>query len=362
MKKNCDDKENKGEKENNMNAIKFQPLREMRQECYNVEDYELLYFNFDGKPKRVYSNVNLSVFVDDYCNADCKFCVAQLRYENRGQLYKKYKITEDENYYNRLEEVLSYLKPINPSISLTGGEPTKSPRLTRVLEIINKCGYRKRTFTTNGSGLLDTVDGETIIQHIINNGFSHLNISKVHHNEIINQEIMKYEKGYCSNEMIGTIAAYSIANNLRPRMSCLLLKEGISTLDQMIEYMDFYRNLGIDNVIFRELMDYDNNKMVNDDKKTYCLENKVLLNDIWKEVDKNKCFEPVRNLLGYYYYVEVYKYKNVDMCSESADLVKLYQEKTKHPDVVYEMVFHPNGNLNGSWVDNEDVLLEYKKD
>ena len=35
-------------------------------------------------------------------------------------------------------------------------------------------------------------------------------------------------------------------------------------------------------------------------------------------------------------------------------------EKSNNQDVVYEMVFHPNGNLNGSWVDNEDILLEYK--
>lgn len=24
-----------------------------------------------------------------------------------------------------------------------------------------------------------------------------------------------------------------------------------------------------------------------------------------------------------------------------------------------EMIFHPNGNLNGSWVDDEDILLAY---
>lgn len=39
--------------------------------------------------------------------------------------------------------------------------------------------------------------------------------------------------------------------------------------------------------------------------------------------------------------------------------MKLYEEKAKNKDIVYEMVLHPNGNLNGSWVDNEDVLLPY---
>lgn len=51
----------------------------------------------------------------------------------------------------------------------------------------------------------------------------------------------------------------------------------------------------------------------------------------------------------------------VDMVSESANLVKLYEQKKIASDVVFEMIFHPNGKLNGSWVDNEDVLFDYKK-
>ena len=142
-------------------------------------------------------------------------------------------------------------------------------------------------------------------------------------------------------------------------MSCVLLKEGIHDLDGIIKYLNFYENLGMDNVIFRELMDFDHKNMSNLEKMTYCDANKVRLNDIWKEIDKDERFSPIRQLLGYYYYVEVYKYRSIDMVSESANLVKLYEQKEVAKDVVFEMVFHPNGNLNGSWVDNEDILLEY---
>ena len=342
-----------------MKTMKFQPLREKRQELFNVEDYTLNDFNFNGVNKRVYSNVNLSIFTDDYCNADCKFCVAQLRFENRGQMFKKDKITDDEEYFARLEYILNYLKPINPSISITGGEPSKSKRLPRILKLINKYGYRKRTFTTNGSGLLDVIEGKSILQHLIDNEFQHLNISKPHYIEEISSSIMSYKNGSCSNEMLESIFTISKANNLRPRMSCLLLKEGISTLSQMVDYMQFYQNLGVDNVIFRELMDFDVNTMINKEKINYCVDNKIRLNDIWNEVDTDSRFTPIRNLLGYYYYVEVYKFENIDIASEGANLVKIYDEKEKHKDIVYEMVFHPNGNVNGSWVDNEDILLKY---
>ena len=343
-----------------MNTLKFQPIREKRQECFNVNDYSFNNFNFEGKEKRVYSNVNLSIFTDDYCNANCKFCVAQLRFENKGQMYKKGRIASDEEYFKRLDEVLEKIRPLNPSISITGGEPTKSHRLIPILELIEKYGYRKRTLTTNGSGLFDIVNGKPIIQHITDNHFQHLNISKAHFDEEINKKIMQYETGYTSNEDIARIAAFSKANNLRPRLSCLLLKEGISSKDDILQYLDFYQKLGIDNVIFRESMDYDENAMSNHLKMQYLKENKIKLNDVWKEIDKDDRFKPIRQLLGYYYYVEVYKYQNIDMVSESANLVKLYEQKQIAEDVVFEMIFHPNGNLNGSWVDNEDILLKYK--
>lgn len=57
--------------------------------------------------------------------------------------------------------------------------------------------------------------------------------------------------------------------------------------------------------------------------------------------------------------MDVPKYQGIDMVSESANLVKLYEQKQIANDVVFEMIFHPNGNLNGSWVDNEDILLAY---
>ena len=338
----------------------FKILRTERQENYNINEFKLIPFDFNGQKKEVYENCNLSIFVDDYCNANCKFCVAQLRYENRNQAYQKKQITNDETYYKKLEEVLRLLKPLNLSVSITGGEPTKCKRLVKILEIIDKVGMRKRTITTNGSGLYDVYNGKTYLQHLIDNHFDHLNISRSHHDEDKNQSIMDYEQGYCSNEMIGKVIKDALSNNLRPRLSCLLLKDGINNKDGIVNYMSFYEQYEIENVIFRELMDYDRDRMINAQKKDYCKSNKIKLNDVWNDIDGDERFKPVLNILGYYYYVEIYQYNNITMCSESADIAVLYKEKAKHPHYVYELVFHPNGNLCGSWVDNEDILLEYE--
>lgn len=188
-----------------------------------------------------------------------------------------------------------------------------------------------------------------------------LNISKAHYDEAMNRILMPYPCGEtgCTNEALAEIIPYALSKNLRPRLSCLLLKDGIHDLPGMVDYIEFYRKLGIDNIIFRELMDYDEKTMINLEKVNYCKHNKVMLNDVWQDVDKDSRFVPEKNILGYYYYVEIYNYKGVAVCSESADLRVQKQEKDSHKDFVYEMVFHPNGNLNGSWVDSEDILLKY---
>lgn len=186
--------------------------------------------------------------------------------------------------------------------------------------LCSECGR----LTTSQDGR-DVVEGKSILQHITDNHFQHLNISKAHFDEEINKHIMQYENGYCSNDDIARIAIFAKANNLRPRMSCLLLKEGINDMNGIIRYLDYYNSLYIDNVIFRETMDYDEQAMKNHDKMAYLKNNKVYLNDIWKCIDKDNRFTPIKQLLGYYYYVEVYKYQGIDMVSESANLVKLYE-------------------------------------
>ena len=47
------------------------------------------------------------------------------------------------------------------------------------------------------------------------------------------------------------------------------------------------------------------------------------------------------------------------IASESADLNQQYAEKERTSDIVYEMVFHNNGNPCGGWIDTEEVRSSY---
>lgn len=335
-------------------------LRTLRQSVYDISNYESSRFRFAAGEKKVYRNCNLSIFVDDFCNANCKFCVAQLRYENRKRLYRKEHIDDDAEYFRRLYRVLSLVRELDPSISITGGEPSISRRLPRILSMIDELGFRKRTITTNGSGLFLQYGNERIAELLIRHRFDHLNISRCAPCEELNRRIMDYEaKGlYFSNRDLKHLLELLGGAPPKIRLSCLLLKESVRGLSELKEYVDYYSALGVDHFIFRQLMQYDH-LAVNLEKIRYCEENTVDLNEIWEAMESDSAFVPHLNLLGYYYYVEIYRYRNAIVAGEAADLRQQYLEKSKHPDTVYEMVFHTNGNLCGSWIPEEDILDPY---
>lgn len=62
----------------------------------------------------------------------------------------------------------------------------------------------------------------------------------------------------------------------------------------------------------------------------------------------------------YYYivisYLRIIK-NGCTIASEAANLERQYKEKGNHPDTVYEMVFHTDGKLCGSWIPNEERLM-----
>jgi len=120
--------------------------------------------DFWGAVRPVYANANLSLYSGQRCNARCPFCVEELRPASRGGtlVSQKRVETDDARYFAALEEVLRTVRPLDPSVSVTGGEPSKDPRLPLILRTIAAFGSRKRTMTTNGSGLLDAVEGKTV--------------------------------------------------------------------------------------------------------------------------------------------------------------------------------------------------------
>lgn len=337
---------------------------------YNINDYELVPFEFETGKRRVYKNFNFSIILDHcYCNYRCPFCVYELRQNNHNMIYDQEHIEDYDKYLTRLEEVLKMIRPLNPSISLTGGEPTLIPIFNDVLKMIDDLGFRKRCITTNGSQLLKKQNnGNTTLENLMKYHWNHLNISRASANDEINRRIMSpCDSNYCSMNTLKEVI--QITNNseyCKHRISCLLLKESVNSVDKMKEFVDSFVYIGANNFIFRELMDYDQTAK-NTSIMNYSKENKIRLYDLWHDMENEKyreIFHPFLTIKGYYYYLELYKLYNdtVTVAGETADLKIQDMEKNKpgNKDVVYEMVFHSDGNLCGSWIHTEDILDKYK--
>ncbi|MCR5209147.1 MAG: radical SAM protein [Lachnospiraceae bacterium] len=319
---------------------------------FEPEEYEWIEDTGGITDKKIYKNFNFTIFVDSYCNADCKFCIEQIKTENTGCIEKR-SLKNKEEYIAKLDAVLEKIRPLNPSVSITGGEPLLCPWFKDVLILLKKYQFRKTVITTNGSNILELVDD------IADAGISHVNFSRPHFDPAVVQDIMRFKDPHFADyfgelrEAIGKLQAKGV----RTRFNCILTKNGINSVEMMKAYMDYVLSLDCHHVVFRELMSFNENIALNEEKKTYARDNRIAVNTLWKEIDGDKDFACVMNMQGHYYYIEIYEYKDLTMVSERANLKCLEDSYVKNEDYIYEMVFHPNGNLCAGWTEDKDVIM-----
>jgi cyclic pyranopterin phosphate synthase len=315
--------------------------------------------DFDGEGRDVYANANLSVYSAQTCNARCAFCVEELRPASRGRDLGAQRAVEadDGRWFAALDRVLDVVqRDLRPSVSVTGGEPSKDPRLPRVLRTLAARGARKRTVTTNGSGLLDVREGQRVVDWIAETRVRHLNVSRAHPEQEHNARLMRYAEGPTS-DMMRVIVDAARAGGTRVRLSCVLVEGAIATLDDLVRYVDFARSLGVENVIFRQLMRTDPRTVAPNFVVRFSDRKRVVLEPLLDRVSADARFSFVRQIVGYYYYVEVWRMDGVDVVFEEADLARLEDVKRADPALIHELVFHPDGQLASSWQPWDGVLI-----
>src|SRR5262245_61273588 len=224
----------------------------------NSSARRVVQFDLWGRPARAYANANLSIYSAQACNARCAFCVEELRPASRGIALDRQKTVEadDARYFAALDATLEALRPLDPSVSVTGGEPSQDVRLPRILRVLQRRGARKRTVTTNGSGLLDTHEGRLLIDWIAATGVAHLNVSRAHWDDRVNAKLMRY-RASPDAAALAEIVRRARGGGTRVRLSCVLVANAVDDMDAVHAYLDFAARVGVDNVIFRQLMKTD---------------------------------------------------------------------------------------------------------
>lgn len=314
-------------------------------------------FDLWGRPVTAYANANLSIYSAQACNARCAFCVEELRPASRGVALDRQKIVEadDARYFAALDEVLDALKPLNPSVSVTGGEPSQDVRLPRILRSLQARDARKRTVTTNGSGLLDVREGRQLIDWIADTGVAHLNISRAHWDDRINAKLMRF-KASPGEAALRDIVTRARRGGTRVRLSCVLVANAVNDTAGVLSYLDYAARLDVDNVIFRQLMLTDPRTTQPNYVTRFSDRRRVVMTPLLAALQQRADFTFQRQIMGYYYYVEAWRYRNIDVVFEGADLARLEVTKRDTPGIVQELIFHPNAKLASTWQPWDGVL------
>jgi molybdenum cofactor biosynthesis enzyme MoaA len=317
----------------------------------------VVHFDLFGRPVRVYANANLSIYSAQPCNARCHFCVEELRPASRGTELARQKTAEwdDGRYFAKLDQVLDALRPLDPSVSVTGGEPSLDPRLPMILRTLAAYDARKRTMTTNGSGLLQVREGRPVIDWVTGTGVCHLNISRAHPDEDTNARLMVLRDGL-SVAQLRDVVARTWRTNTRVRLSCVLVRGAIDSLDDILRYLEFAARVGVNNVIFRQLMKTDPSTVARNHVVRFSDSHRVALEPLLDEFSSDGRFTFQRQIVGYYYYVEVWRFGGIDVVFEEADLAQLEIAKRRDAGLIHELIFHPNARLASTWQPWDGVL------
>ncbi len=319
---------------------------------------------------RIYRNANFSIYSGQRCNARCPFCVEELRPLSRGlELVQQKRFEPDDTrYFARLDAALDAVAPLDPSVSITGGEPSIDPRLPAIIDRLARRGARKRTMTTNASGLLRPCGAGDVLDRVLAGGLEHLNISRAHPDFAINQRIMG-TTAPISDAGLAEVVARCAARGTRVRLSCVLLRDRIDDLDGCLAYLERAAAWGVDNVIFRQLMQYDPATVQRNVITRFSDGRRAPMRPILEAIRPSARtraghprFDFVRQVLGYYYYVEVYRFAGpagpIDVCFEGADLADIEADaRRRETPVIHELIFHPNTALCSTWQPWDGILL-----
>lgn len=293
-------------------------------------------WHYNGCLYHVHPNVNLYIDVTPVCNADCEFCIAKTTYSRN-------KISNNE-YMKRLDHVLSDLKNLAPSIQVVGGEPTVDPKIYEIIDLVDKHQMKRPVLNTNGFGL-----NERLVRRLNESTFEHINISRHHYHDNLNQEIMRSVRLLGNEEL--AITTKQLQKNIR--VQCNLIGGYIDTYGEIMQFIAYaYHRLGVKNIAFAQLTPLPENDIYTQSIIDYVSKRQVDIDAILDGIgnDSRFIFRKYRGGVACYY--EIWEYTAYEIpvtiiikYSDNQWLV----EADRSPQYIPDLVFHTDGTLCGSW-------------
>ena len=164
---------------------------------------------------------------------------------------------DDARYFDWLDRVLEALRPLAPTVSITGGEPSLDPRLPAILRLLADARDGAQAHGDH-QRLRPAGKARWTTGHRLDHGMRcpALEYQRGSSGLEPNSVLMQLPGGL-SIDQLRDVVAMARAGGTRVRLSCVLIGGAIDSRDGIRHYLDFAAKLGVDNVIFRQLMKTD---------------------------------------------------------------------------------------------------------
>jgi len=200
------------------------------------------------------TEVDMKVYPTHECKSNCPFCMTDLRWKNPEASTEEYL----SNFKKAFE---AYFNAGGRKVLFTGGEPTERPdKLIGMLDIIKDYPLDLAVLYTNGTNLfnlqrmdlIDPHDGDvilftTLMEALIRKGLKNYNISVHHYDASKRQELSSIK--VCDIETICEKAETLGAN---VRLNCTLMKDYIGNSQEVMNYVEYARSIGVRDIYFRD--------------------------------------------------------------------------------------------------------------
>jgi MoaA/NifB/PqqE/SkfB family radical SAM enzyme len=278
--------------------------REVQQIVESVLDEE-----FPKQGLETIENPNFSIILPQPCLCACSFC-----FKN-----KLTKINE-KTYFKGLKDILYNLPDNFNQVSITGGEPTLSPHLNKILGILKDAPKIKKVIlTTNGlSNNFFNLKNFNVVTAV--------NISRHHYDDEINQGVFK------NKDIPNTFALQEIIVECNKRgkpvmLNCVLTDNLLKNKDDIFTFLEYAKNVNASGVCFRKVQTTKSNL------NPSALE-KAMQND-YKVTGESRC--PVC----------VSRYQIIE--GMYINWKASFIEPSRKWDKIYELIYHSNEKLTADW-------------
>ncbi len=297
------------------------------------------------------------------CSARCQFCSENLR-EVNARLHAS-QLRPKENYFDMLDEVLSKLKGLPLSYSLSGLEMTDDfnwfiSLLDRLAMFRDASPVENSVLYTNMSGFCDNKNGLKTIQAVDDFRLDWIEVSRHHFDGAINQNIMRFRPECEAIDNVAFSSTLGLLAEVTPvKLVCILQRGGVDSVNGLLGYLYWAKRLGVKKVIFRELSILNAMYKTNS-TYSYIESSRVSVVALFDEFLKDKRIEGniewTLSTKGYYFNNIVGLYDDIELVFEVSDYSLMHEKHNS--ERVYKLIFHSNGNLCADWNPVNNILYQ----